>query len=111
MAAASAQSHQSHPRSSMPNVKHQLRVTLPATLHAAVELVLKVFAYYLIPVGIGIVSLLALVFCHDEYRTSGDVPLAMHVTVDQAARLAPVDALALARATPLTNSHDTHLSE
>ena len=95
----------------MPNVKHQPRASLPAALHAAVELVLKIFAYYLIPVGIGIVSLIALVFWHDEYRTSGDVPLAMHVTVDQAAALAPGDALALARATPLTNGHDTHLSE
>jgi len=95
----------------MPNLKRQLPATLPAALHAAVELILKIFAYYLIPVGIGIVSLIALVFWHDEYRTSGDVPLAMHVTVDQAAKLAPIDALALARATPLTNSHDTHLSE
>ncbi len=95
----------------MPNLKHQLRATLPSALHAAVELVLKIFAYYLIPVGIGIVSLIALVFWHDEYRTSGDVPLAMHVTVDQSATLAPSDALALARATPLTNGHDTHLSE
>ena len=95
----------------MPNVNHQLRATLPAALHAAVELVLKIFAYYLIPVGIGIVSLIALVFWHDEYRTSGDVPLSMHVTVDRAAALAPGDALALARATPLINSHDTHLSE
>ncbi|QYG03579.1 MULTISPECIES: bifunctional diguanylate cyclase/phosphodiesterase [Massilia] len=95
----------------MPNVNHQLRATLPAALHAAVELVLKIFAYYLIPVGIGVVSLIALVFWHDEYRTSGDVPLAMHVTVDRAAALAPGDALALARATPLINSHDTHLSE
>lgn len=95
----------------MPNVNHQLRATLPAALHAAVELILKIFAYYLIPVGIGVVSLIALVFWHDEYRTSGDVPLAMHVTVDRAAALAPGDALALARATPLINSHDTHLSE
>lgn len=95
----------------MPNLKRQLPATLPTALHAAVELILKIFAYYLIPVGIGIVSLIALVFWHDEYRTSGDVPLAMHVTVDQAAKLAPGDALALARATPLTNSYDTHLSE
>ncbi|WP_306397421.1 putative bifunctional diguanylate cyclase/phosphodiesterase [Telluria beijingensis] len=95
----------------MPNLKHRLPATLPAAFHAAVELVLKIFSYYLIPVGIGIVSLIALVFWHDEYRTSGDVPLAMHVTVDQAAALAPVDALALARATPLGNGHDTHLSE
>lgn len=95
----------------MPNLKYQLPATLPAALHAVVELVLKIFSYYLIPVGIGIVSLIALVFWHDEYRSGGEVPLAMHVTVEHAAQLAPADALALARAAPLDNSHDTHLSE
>lgn len=95
----------------MPNPKPPLRATLPSALHAAVELVLKIFSYYLIPVGIGIVSLIALVFWHDEYRTSGDVPLAMHVAVDQDATLVPASALALASARPLTNGHDTHLSE
>lgn len=95
----------------MSNLTHQLRATLPAAAHAAVELVLKIFSYYLIPVGIGIMSLVALLFWHDEYRTSGDVPLAMHVTVDEAASLAPHSALALVGTRPLTNSHDTHLSE
>lgn len=95
----------------MSKLTHQLRATLPAAAHGAVELVLKMFSYYLIPVGIGIVSLVALLFWHDEYRTSGDVPLAMHVTVDEAASLDPRGALALARTRPLTNTHDTHLSE
>ncbi|WP_312519541.1 EAL domain-containing protein [Massilia sp.] len=95
----------------MPNFKPQLRSMLPAAVHTAVELVLKIFAFYLIPLGIGIVSLVALLFWHDEYRTSGDVPLAMHVTVDESGTLEPASALAQVHARPLTNGHDTHLSE
>ena len=95
----------------MPNLKPQLRSVLPAAVHTAVELVLKIFAFYLIPLGIGLVSLVALLFWHDAYRTSGDVPLAMHVTVDESASLSPAAALDSARARPLTNGHDTHLSE
>ncbi|MDN4038412.1 EAL domain-containing protein [Massilia sp. YIM B02443] len=95
----------------MSNLKPQLRSKVPAAVHSAVELVLNIFSFYLIPLGIGIVSLVALLFWHDEYRTSGDVPLAMHVTVDESAVLNPAAALAQVRARPLTNGHDTHLSE
>ncbi len=84
---------------------------MPAAAHAAVELVLKFFGYYLIPIGIGIVSLVALLFWHDAYRTSGDVPLSMHVTVQEEGALTPAAALARAQARPLTNTHETHLSE
>lgn len=76
-----------------------------------VERLLKLFSYYLIPLGIGFVSFIALVFWHDQYRTSGDVPLSMQVAVQQEAALAPAGALARARASGLTTSHDTHLSE
>ncbi|MGH8854201.1 MAG: diguanylate cyclase, partial [Telluria sp.] len=72
---------------------------------------LKLFAYYLIPIGIGLVSIIALLFWHDQYRTVGDVPLTMHVAVEQDAELTPRAALARLRATPLTTGHDTHLSE
>ena len=95
----------------MSNLKPQLRSKVPAAVHSAVELVLNIFSFYLIPLGIGIVSLVALLFWHDEYLTSGDVPLAMHVTVDESAVLNPAAALAQVRARPLTNGHDTHLSE
>src|SRR5690606_5311058 len=76
-----------------------------------VERVLKLFSYYLIPFGIGLVSLVALIFWHDQYRSSGDVPLSMHVTVQQEAALAPGAALARARASSLVTGHDSHLSE
>ncbi len=72
---------------------------------------MKLFAYYLIPIGIGLVSLIALVFWHDHYRTVGDVPLSVHVVVQQETTLTPAVALARARATDLTGGHDTHLSE
>ena len=72
---------------------------------------MKLFSYYLIPFGIGLVSLVALLFWHDQYRTSGDVPLPIHVTVQQEAALSPGAALARARAAGLVTGHDTHLSE
>ncbi|RZA31715.1 MAG: diguanylate cyclase, partial [Lysobacteraceae bacterium] len=72
---------------------------------------MKFFSYYLIPLGIGLISLIALIFWHDQYRTSGDVPLSMHVAVETKAGLAPGAALARARATALSTGHDTHLSE
>jgi len=95
----------------MPKLSHQFRASLPAALQAAVELILKTFSYYLIPIGIAVVSLIALVFWHDEYRTSGDVPLTMHVLADPAGTLDPASALGPVRERPLTNTHDTHLSE
>ena len=96
----------------MPNSTTKLRSTLPAAAHAAVELVLRLFGYYLIPIGIGIMSLVALVFFHDEYRVAGDVPLAMHVTVQDGAQpLTPAAALARTAPQPLVNTHETHLSE
>ena len=95
----------------MPIPTPQRRSSLPGTAHAVLERVLKLFSYYLIPFGIGLVSLIALVFWHDQYRTSGDVPLSMHVTVQQEASLTPGAALARARASSLGTGHDTHLSE
>ncbi|OON62205.1 diguanylate cyclase [Massilia sp. KIM] len=103
----------------MPFAPFKFRSSLPAAAHGAVELVLKLFGYYLIPFGIGLVSLVALIFWHDEYRVSGEVPLAMHVTVQEelplagapAAALSPAAALARAEAGPLVASHETHLSE
>ena len=95
----------------MPIPTPQRRSSLLAAAHAVVERVLKLFSYYLIPLGIGLVSLVALIFWHDQYRTSGDVPLSMHVTVQQEASLSPGAALARARASSLVTGHDTHLSE
>ncbi|UVW30415.1 EAL domain-containing protein [Massilia sp. H6] len=69
------------------------------------------FAYYLIPLGIGIVSFIALVFWQNQYRTTGEVPLSMYVTVQTEATLAPGAALARAEAGSLVSGHDTHLSE
>lgn len=75
------------------------------------ELVLRAFAYYLIPIGIGVISLLALFFLTDAYRTSDDVPLSMQVVIDDHARLTPAQALTHARVQPLSTHHDTSLSE
>jgi len=95
----------------MPNSTPQRRSSLLLAAHAVVEWVLNLFAYYLIPLGIGFVSLLALLFWHDQYRSSGDVPLSMHVLSQEDGALAPGAALARLRASSLVSGHDTHLSE
>lgn len=92
-------------------LNRRLRTTLPAAGQAAVELILSIFSYYLIPIGIAVVSLIALSFWQDDYLAAGEVPLAMHLTVDESATLTPAGALALVGARPLQNTHDTHLSE
>ena len=95
----------------MPIPAPKRRSSLLAASHAVLERVLKFFSYYLIPLGIGLVSLIALVFWHDQYRTVGDVPLSMQVAVQQEASLPPAAALARARGSNLVTGHDTHLSE
>ena len=45
----------------------------------AVERVLRVFAYYLIPIGIGLFSLIALLFWHNQYSVTEPAALPLRV--------------------------------
>jgi diguanylate cyclase (GGDEF)-like protein/PAS domain S-box-containing protein len=94
----------------MPTTSTQLRKSLPAQAQGAVDAILRVFAYYLIPIGIGLVSLVALVFWHNQYRASDDVALGMRV-LSQQQPMAPGAALAALQLRPRISQYDTKLSE
>jgi diguanylate cyclase (GGDEF)-like protein len=78
---------------------------------AAVDAVLRTFAYHLIPIGIGIVSLVALVCWDNQYVATGDLPLNMKVVVQDATPLTPAAAAERLRHQGLLALHETHLSE
>ncbi|MFC5462155.1 putative bifunctional diguanylate cyclase/phosphodiesterase [Massilia niabensis] len=95
----------------MPNTPvHQHRfLSSPANL--ALERVLRVFAYYLIPVGIGLFSLVALLFWHNQYQVSEPVVLPMRVFAqDEGAAPSPAQALAQLASRPAVAAYDTNLS-
>src|SRR5437764_5627847 len=95
----------------MPNASRPARSSVFQLAQAGVEAVLQLFAYYLIPIVIGVVSVIALLFWHNQYRATGDVGLKMQVMLPDAALSKPVAALAALRARPPVDSFDTHLSE
>jgi diguanylate cyclase (GGDEF)-like protein len=70
-----------------------------------------VFSYYAVPVAIGILSLLVLLYPADAPEVETSVPLSMRVQSDPGGRLGVVSASAALQAQPLRNSYDTHLSE
>jgi diguanylate cyclase (GGDEF)-like protein len=94
----------------MPKTSNQSRTSLPAMAQAAVDAMLRVFAYYLIPAVIGILSLVALVFWHNQYSASDDVALAMRVQ-STTQPLTPAAALAGLGKRDSVEQYDTKLSE
>jgi diguanylate cyclase (GGDEF)-like protein/PAS domain S-box-containing protein len=77
----------------------------------AVDAVMRMFAYYLIPIGIGVISLVALLFWQDQYSVSDDLPLALKVVAQDGAALTPSSALASLQRMRRVSGHDTRLSE
>jgi diguanylate cyclase (GGDEF)-like protein/PAS domain S-box-containing protein len=86
------------------------RRTNPSIAHRVIEAVLRFFAVYIIPIAIGVVSVIALVFWHDHYVASGEQPLDIKVLTSGAA-LTPAQALrGLAPHAPI-EYHETQLAE
>jgi diguanylate cyclase (GGDEF)-like protein/PAS domain S-box-containing protein len=80
--------------------------------HAGMEAVLRLFAYYLIPIAIGLVSVIALLFWHNQYGTPLDQGLKIQVlSIDQPAPATPAAAQAALRLRPPIENIDTRLSE
>ena len=77
----------------------------------AMERVLRVFAYYLIPVGIGLFSLVALLFWHNQYQVTepAGLPLRVLLQKDDAAA-SPASVLARLASQPAVPGFDTNLS-
>jgi diguanylate cyclase (GGDEF)-like protein/PAS domain S-box-containing protein len=95
------------------------RRKLPAMAQHAVDLTFQALAYYLIPIAIGIVSLVAL-FCWDnQYVVGGGATRTLHVfqqgasgaVPDAAVTVTPGAAAARMRDLSIVDYFDTHLSE
>lgn len=91
----------------MPVPKHS---SYPSAVDAVLERVLRVFSYYLIPIGIGLFSLVALLFWHNEYEVSKPEVLSLHVLVQEegAAPSLPEMAARLA-SRPAVDNYDSNL--
>jgi len=85
--------------------------SLPAAAQAMLSRVLRFFACYLIPIGIGLVSLLALSNWHDQYRFSGNLPLDIRVLAQDERTATPVAALSRLQESAPLRGFDTHLAD
>ncbi len=94
----------------MPDTIYRLRNSVPALAQLAVDAVFRAFAYYLIPIVIGLVSLLALMTWNNQYVSRGSTPLSFTV-LPVAGAAPPADAArALAAPGQAVAYHDTRLS-
>jgi diguanylate cyclase (GGDEF)-like protein len=85
--------------------------SLSAAAQAMLSQVLRFTACYLIPIGIGLVSLLALSNWHDQYSFSDNLPLAIRVVEESARSATPVSALDHLQDTAPLRGFDTHLAK
>jgi diguanylate cyclase (GGDEF)-like protein/PAS domain S-box-containing protein len=84
---------------------------MPAPVHHAMEMVMRLLSVYLVPFGMLLGSVLVLVFWNSHYVSRGSVPLVFRVAVENGTPLPPTVALRrLADAVPV-EAYDTHLSE
>jgi diguanylate cyclase (GGDEF)-like protein len=77
------------------------------------EAALRLFAYYLIPIFIGVVSVIALLFWHNQYSASQDIGLKIQVLAPEQTpdKVTPAAAQALLRQRPPVDNYDTRMSE
>lgn len=87
------------------------RSTLPLMAQQWLDAALSLFSFYLVPLGIGLVSLLALLVWNSQYATDADVPLVMRVTTQAGAASTPDGALSALQHNALLPNYDTKLSE
>lgn len=89
----------------------QMRSRLPAAAEALLAHVLRTCACYLIPIGIGLVSLFALSYWHDQYSFSDNLPLDIRVLAEDARTATPLAALARLQDQQTVRGFDTHLAD
>ncbi len=82
-----------------------------ATSHRTLESGLRLISFYVIPIGIGLISILALATWNNPYSTSGSRPLDLKVLAETNEGLLPQDALVRLKRQPNVRSYDTNLSE
>jgi hypothetical protein len=89
----------------------QLRSILPIAPQAALTRLMRVLACGVIPAGIAVISLVALLAWHDQYSFSGNLPLDLRVTAQDTGTATPIAALAALRAQRPVSAFSTHLAE
>jgi diguanylate cyclase (GGDEF)-like protein len=95
----------------MYKLPQQAHASLPAAAQAMLSRVLRFFACYLIPIGIGLVSLLALSHWHNQYSFSDNLPLDIRVLAQDDRTNTPFSALDRLQESPALRGFDTHLAE
>lgn len=75
------------------------------------ETVLRLFAYYVVPLAIALLSIVALAFWGNHYAAGGDQQLALRVVAEGRTPLTPDTAVAQLQHKRLVEAYDTHLSE
>jgi diguanylate cyclase (GGDEF)-like protein len=86
------------------------RWRLPGLAQSALDLTFRTFAYYLIPIAIGVVSIVALLCWDSQYVTGGGDTRAIRV-LPETAPLSPATADVRLRNAGTVPYFDTHLSE
>lgn len=87
------------------------RKSIRATIQCALERALGTISLYIVPIGIGLISLLALITWNNPYAVSGNKPLDLQVEVQTAGTLSPTAALALLERQAPVRQYNTNLSE
>jgi len=87
------------------------RQPLRSLFQKAVEAVLRLCAFYVIPVGWCLISAIALVFWSNQYNAVGDTTLELRTLVQDGAALTPATAHAGLQLKDRVNRFDTRLSE
>lgn len=91
--------------------KQQLSSRAPqlVRVHYALAGVLRVLSFYIVPLGIALLSLLALVFWSSQYSAGGDKPLELKVVRQDGPAFTHAELLARLEAAPAVQSMDTSL--
>jgi diguanylate cyclase (GGDEF)-like protein len=79
-------------------------------LQHALETLLRLLSFYLVPLAIALLSLLALLFWNSQYRALAGQPLAMRVMAHDDPALAPRQALAQVSGLPAVQARETRMS-
>lgn len=97
----------------MPSSPLQLNASLPAKAQGALTWIMRLAACFIIPAGIAIVSVVALVSWHDQYKFTDNIPLKIRVVAQDDTMTTPHAALARlqAQAPPQVLAFETGRAE
>lgn len=90
---------------------HNLRSSVSLQAQRGLDATLRLFSFYLVPLGIALISLIALFLWNDQYATRDDVTLVMRVAPLGPVPLTRDSALVALQQKELVPSFDTRLSE